>query len=100
MLDLVGVVPRDGRRTLVVRWRSPSAGPGGAVLVRAKRGACPTTPYGIPLTRTAVFGLKRGAQQEAWIPVTGAGRWCAGVWVQETSSYITGPTARVWLDVR
>ena len=98
--DVVGTVPRDGRRTLVVRWRSPSSGPGGAVLVRAVPGRCPSSAYGAPLARTFVFGLERGAQQEAWVPVTQPGRWCAGVWVQETSSYITGPGVRLWLDVR
>ena len=70
------------------------------MLVRAVHGRCPSSAYGAPLSRTFVFDLQRGAHQEAQVPVTRSGRWCAAVWVQETSSYITGPAVRLWLDVR
>lgn len=85
---------------LLVRWRSPLDGPGGAVLVRASRGACPLTPYGQPLGRTAAVTLERGAEQELTLPVSGKGAWCAGVWVQETTSFITSRASYVRLFVR
>lgn len=82
-----------------VHWRSPLAGPGNAVLVRAAQGRCPTNPYAEPIARTSVVPLARGAQQEAWVAVTGPGRWCVAVWVQDQRSFLTSRPARVGVDV-
>ena len=84
------VVRSDGS-FLELAWTSPLAGPGGAVLVRAERGRCPTTPYGVPLARTGSIPLERGALQSAALPLSRSGAWCAGLWVQESTSFLTGP---------
>jgi hypothetical protein len=85
---------------VLVRWTSPIAGPGGAILVRVVRDGCPSSPYSAPLARTSLVRLEPGRRQEARIPVSAPGRWCAGVWVQETESYVTGAAALVRVDVR
>lgn len=84
---------------LVVRWQSPAVGPGGAVLLRASTGACPTTPYGKPLQRTSIVTLARGTSQEGYVSVTRPGSLCVGVWVQETTSYITSTPRFVRITV-
>ena len=50
--------------------------------------------------RTAAVTLERGAEQELTLPVSGKGAWCAGVWVQETTSFITSRASYVRLFVR
>jgi hypothetical protein len=87
-------------RAVVVRWTSPATGPGGAILVRVARDRCPSSPYSSPLSKTALVTLQPGRRQETRIPVSGGGSWCAGVWVQETVSYVTGTAALIRVDVR
>ncbi len=85
--------------SVLVRWTSPAGGPGGAILVRVTRDGCPSSPYSAPLSKTALVALQPGRRQAARIPVAGPGRWCAGVWVQETESYVTGTAALIRVDV-
>lgn len=92
-------VVRSGGPFLELAWTSPLAGPGAAVLVRAERGRCPTTPYGAPLARTGSIPLERGALQSAALPLSRSGAWCAGLWVQESSSFLTGPPVYVRIAV-
>lgn len=89
----------SGGPFLELAWTSPLAGPGAAVLVRAERGRCPTTPYGAPLARTGSIPLERGALQSAALPLSRSGAWCAGLWVQEASSFLTGPPVYVRIAV-
>ncbi|MGL6279652.1 MAG: M57 family metalloprotease [Gaiella sp.] len=93
-------VLRAGGAYLEVSWRSPEAGPGTAVLVRAESGRCPSSPYGTPLTRTGSVALLRGVVQSAALPVHRPGRWCTGVWVQEGVSFLVGPPTYVRSTVR
>lgn len=92
-------VVRSTRPLLELAWTSPLAGPGAAVLVRAERGRCPATPYGAPLARTGSVPLERGALQSAALPLSRSGAWCAGLWVQESSSFLTGPPVYVRIAV-
>jgi hypothetical protein len=92
-------VVRSAGSFLELAWTSPLAGPGAAVLVRAERGRCPATPYRTPLARTGSLPLERGARQSAALPLPGPGAWCAGLWVQESSSLLTGPPVYVRVAV-
>ena len=91
---------RGNQPGVVVRWTSPASGPGGAILVRVTRDGCPSSPYSAPLSRTVLVALEPGRRQAATIPVAGPGSWCAGVWVQETESYVTGTAALIRVAVR
>lgn len=82
-----------------VAWRSPLDGAGAAVLVRAERGRCPTTPYRSPLERTGSLPLRRGHPQRAVLPVSGSGTWCAGIWVQDGATLLVGPPTYARLTV-
>lgn len=99
-VSAVGARSAGGQQPgVVVRWTSPASGPGGAILVRVTRDGCPSSPYSAPLSRTALVTLQPGRRQEARVPVSGPGSWCAGVWVQETESYVTGTAALIRVDV-
>jgi hypothetical protein len=84
------------RSLLVLHWLSPVTGPGGAVLVRVGR-TCPGSPYTAPLGSTALVALERGVRQELRLPLSGSGRWCARVWVQEPTTFLTSTASTVRL---
>jgi hypothetical protein len=69
------------------------------VLVRLGR-TCPGSPYTAPLASTTLYPLERGMRQGITLPLHGRGAWCVGVWVQETSTYLTSKPATVRLAIR
>lgn len=87
------------RTHLILRWRSPTSGRGAAVLVRLGR-SCPGSPYSSPLKATSLIPLQRGERQELRVPLTGAGHWCAGLWVQDSATYLTSLPTTVRLTIR
>lgn len=86
--------------SIEVAWRSPLDGPGAAVLVRAERGRCPTTPYSSPLERTGSLQLRRGVSQRVVLPVSASGTWCAGIWVQDAATLLVGKPSYARLTIR
>lgn len=86
------------RSQLTLKWRSPDSGTGSAVLVRLAR-TCSGSPYSGSKAATILLPLQRGALQEVSVPIPDDGRWCAGVWVQEASTFLTSNPALVKVSV-
>lgn len=86
------------RRQLMLKWRSPDSGTGSAVLIRLAR-TCSGSAYSGPKDGTILVPLQRGAVQQVSVPIPDGGRWCAGVWVQESSTFLTSNPATVRVTV-